>query len=60
MPYKEKKVTYHGEKRVEVINAKTGHVYAKHATPANAKRQENLLRAIDHGWKPTGKITKKK
>lgn len=59
MPYKEKKVTYHGQKRVQVLNAKTGHVFAKHSTAANAKRQENLLRAIEHGWKPTGKGAKK-
>ena len=30
-----------------------GGVKAKHATARNAKRQAKLLRAIDHGWKPT-------
>lgn len=55
MPYGEKKVSYHGQKRVEVLNTKSGKVFAKHSTPANAKKQENLLRAIDHGWRPTKK-----
>jgi len=32
-----------------------GGVKAKATTKAKAKRQANLLRAIDHGWKPTGK-----
>jgi hypothetical protein len=27
---------------------------AKHTTKEKAKRQVRLLRAIDHGWKPTG------
>jgi hypothetical protein len=29
-------------------------IKAKATTPAKAKRQERLLRAVDHGWKPTG------
>jgi len=32
-----------------------GGVKAKHTTKAKAKRQANLLRGIEHGWKPTGK-----
>lgn len=31
-----------------------GGVKAKAATPANATRQANLLRAVEHGWHPTG------
>jgi len=31
-----------------------GGVKAKATTPAKAQRQANLLRGIDHGWKPTG------
>lgn len=27
--------------------------HAKHTTMANAKKQQRLLNAIDHGWKPT-------
>lgn len=32
-----------------------GGVKAKSTTKAKAKRQANLLRAIEHGFKPTGK-----
>jgi hypothetical protein len=32
-----------------------GGVKAKSTTPAKAKAQANLLRAVEHGWKPTGK-----
>jgi len=32
-----------------------GGVKAKSTTKAKAERQARLLRAIDHGWKPTGK-----
>lgn len=28
-------------------------VHAKAATPENAKKQQRLLNAIDHGFKPT-------
>jgi len=27
---------------------------AKHTTKAKAKRQRNLLNAVEHGWRPTG------
>lgn len=30
-------------------------VKAKRTTRTKAKAQANLLRAVDHGWKPTGK-----
>lgn len=32
-----------------------GGVKAKHTTKAKAEAQAKLLRAIDHGFKPTGK-----
>lgn len=32
-----------------------GKVSAKGTTKAKARRQGNLLRAVAHGWKPTGK-----
>lgn len=32
-----------------------GKVSAKGTTKSKAKRQANLLRAVAHGWKPTGK-----
>jgi len=36
-----------------------GGVKAKHTTKAKAKSQARLLRAVDHGWKPTGKKKRK-
>jgi hypothetical protein len=27
-------------------------VHAKHTTKAKAKKQERLLNAVEHGWKP--------
>jgi hypothetical protein len=32
-----------------------GGVKAKHTTKEKAEKQARLLRAVDHGWKPTGK-----
>ena len=37
-----------------------GGVKAKKTTKKKAKRQANLLRAIEHGWKPTGKPARDK
>jgi len=51
MPVKIKKVNGY---RV----ATPGGVKAKHTTKEKAKRQANLLRGIEHGWKPTGKKRK--
>lgn len=36
-----------------------GKVSAKKTTRAKAQRQANLLRGIEHGWKPTGKKARK-
>ena len=30
-------------------------VHAKHTTKKKAEAQANLLRGVEHGWKPTGK-----
>ena len=49
MPVKTRKVK--GGYRVTVGKRVT----AKHTTKAKAKAQANLIRAVDHGWKPTGK-----
>lgn len=38
-----------------VINTNTGQVKGTHATRTKAQLQINLLRGIEHGWKPTGK-----
>ena len=32
-----------------------GGVKSKGSTPENAKKQERLINAVDHGWKPTKK-----
>jgi hypothetical protein len=53
MPAKIKKI---GKK----FQVKTpGGVKAKHTTKVKAKAQQRLLNAIDHGWKPTDKRSKK-
>lgn len=36
-----------------------GGVKAKHTTKKKAEAQARLLRAVEHGWKPTGKKKKK-
>lgn len=50
MPVKIRKV-----KGGKVRVATPGGVKAKATTPAKAKAQAKLLRAVEHGWKPTGK-----
>jgi len=53
MPVRLKKV---GKKyRVSTPNG----VKAKGTTKAKAKAQARLLNAIDHGWRPTGKKSKR-
>ena len=34
-------------------------VKAKGTTKAKAQRQQRLLNAVEHGWRPTGKKAKK-
>jgi len=36
-----------------------GGVKAKKTTPEKAQSQANLLRGVEHGWKPTGKPRKR-
>ena len=48
MPYKVSKL-----KSGKVRISGPGGVHMKHGTQANAKKQLNLLRALDHGWKPS-------
>jgi len=48
-------------KKVDGYQVKTpGGVKAKDTTKAKAQAQANLLRAVEHGWKPTGAKAKKK
>ena len=53
MPAKVKKTD--GKYRVST----PGGVKAKGTTKAKAEAQQRLLNAVDHGWKPTKKKTKK-
>jgi len=42
-------------KKIDGYRVRTpGGVKAKSTTKKKAQRQANLLRAIDHGWEPTG------
>ena len=48
-------------KKVDGYQVKTpGGTKAKGTTKAKAQAQANLLRAVEHGWKPTGAKAKKK
>jgi len=47
-------------KKVDGYRVSTpGGVKAKHTTKAKAKKQERLLNAVEHRWKPTGKKKRK-
>ena len=37
-----------------------GGVKAKRTTRAKARRQANLLRGVEHGWKPTGRPARRR
>lgn len=54
MPVKERKV---GKNRYRVSTP--GAVKAKGTTKAKARRQRNLLRGVERGWRPTGKKARK-
>lgn len=48
-------------KKVDGYRVSTPHgVKAKETTKAKAESQKRLLNAVEHGWKPTGKKSKKK
>lgn len=55
MPYDIQK---RGSKFV-VLNTDTGDVKGTHSSRTVAQRQINLLRGIEHGWKPTGRKARK-
>lgn len=42
-----------------VVNTATGKVHSKRTTKANAEAQVRLLRGREHGFKPTGKTSRK-
>ena len=51
MPYHEVKTDH----TTKVVNTETGKVHAKGTTAARAQAQMNLLRGVEHGFKPTGR-----
>lgn len=53
MPYAIEKT----DGKFSVVNTETGSVKSKATTKTNAQRQINLLRGLEHGWKPTGTYT---
>lgn len=53
MPYG---LEHWGKGKAIVVNTQTGKHYSTSPIPlANAKKQERLLRAVEHGFTPTGK-----
>ena len=42
-----------------VTNSDTGKVKGTHDSKAKADRQMNLLRAVKHGWRPSGEKASK-
>lgn len=53
MPYE---VVKTGQGKGYVVNTKTGKTYSDSPIPLyKATRQERLLRAVEHGFEPTGK-----
>lgn len=54
MPVKKRKITK-GKNKGKVRVSTPGGVKAKATTEEKAVAQERLLRAVEHGWKPTGK-----
>ena len=55
MPYAIEK---RGDKWV-VLNTETKDVKGHHDSKIKAQRQINLLRAVEHGWEPTGAKARK-
>jgi len=55
MPYAIQK---RGDKWV-VLNTETKDVKGRHDSKIKAQRQINLLRAVEHGWEPTGAKARK-
>lgn len=52
MPYE---IVKTGQGKGFVLNTKSGKTYSDNPIPlVRAERQERLLRAVEHGYKPTG------
>ena len=48
-------VSLYRKRSGEVVVRTPGGVKAKGTTMEKAKKQERLLNAVEHGWKPSGK-----
>jgi len=59
MPVKTRKIGKGKNKGKVRVSTPSG-VKAKATTPAKAAAQKRLLNAVEHGWKPTGKSSRKK
>lgn len=57
MPYTIKKGA--GEKPYKIINKETGKVVGSSTSKAKAQSSSRARMGGEHGWKPTGKKTKK-
>jgi len=42
-----------------VVNTETGDIKGTHDSKVKAQLQINLLRGVEHGWKPTGAPARK-
>lgn len=42
-----------------VVNTRTGKRHSKHTSKAKAEAQVRLLRGVEHGFKPTGRKSKR-
>lgn len=56
MPYKIKKFSPHCW---GVINKRTGRIHSRCTTEAKARSQIRLLNAVDHGWVPSNRKTRR-
>lgn len=59
MPVTKRKIRK-GKHKGKIRVSTPGGVKAKATTLAKAARQARLLRAVEHGWKPTGKKRRRK
>lgn len=55
MPWDKIAIKRKGKKKYKVVNPESGEVHSKGSTEENANAQIRLLRAVKHGWRPTGK-----
>jgi hypothetical protein len=59
MPVRNEDIIRIGPGKFKVVSP-SGSVHSKGTSLKNAKSQQRLLNAVDHGWKPTHKRKEKK